>query len=203
MADEKIVMRESDDAATYRTDIKGWVSRHGVYFGTDESTARYDGATHQKCRDCDAVIPVRGSTVCAACSERLDEAKHAAREAEEWDGVSMLYLDRSGDRFFLDLDDVLDYCDANDIDDLRSLRLLTTEPVYASQIDPNEHYVDDLSEDGEVPDEIGEAFVALNAAIEACHKPLSWMPTEKRAVGVFTDEIIAKWNASVPPQEAR
>lgn len=33
MNDQKIVMQDSDEAAHYRTDIKGWVSRTGMYCG--------------------------------------------------------------------------------------------------------------------------------------------------------------------------
>lgn len=33
---EEIVMYNSPEAATYRTDIKGWVSRNGLYCGRDE-----------------------------------------------------------------------------------------------------------------------------------------------------------------------
>lgn len=41
---EQIVMRDSPEAAQYRTDLKGWVSRDGFYFGDGpqgERTARY------------------------------------------------------------------------------------------------------------------------------------------------------------------
>lgn len=31
--ENKIVMRDSPEAAQYRTDLKGWVSRDGFYFG--------------------------------------------------------------------------------------------------------------------------------------------------------------------------
>ena len=40
---EEIVVYNSPEAATYRTDIKGWVSRNGLYCGQDEDLARYKG----------------------------------------------------------------------------------------------------------------------------------------------------------------
>ena len=46
---EQIVMRDSPESAQYRTDLKGWVSRDGFYFGDGpqgERTARYAGCTH-------------------------------------------------------------------------------------------------------------------------------------------------------------
>ena len=36
---EEIVMQDSDEAATYRTDIKGWVSRNGRYYGDGKRRA--------------------------------------------------------------------------------------------------------------------------------------------------------------------
>ena len=43
-----IIMEESPEAAEYRTDISGWVSCNGNYYGKDERMARYDGATHKE-----------------------------------------------------------------------------------------------------------------------------------------------------------
>jgi hypothetical protein len=50
------------------------------------------------------------------------------------------------------------------------------EPSFAGQIDPSEHYYDDIPEGGDVPDEIATAFQALNEAIKACATPLCWWP---------------------------
>lgn len=40
MSDKSVIMFDSPEAATYRTDIKGWVSRDGRYYGEDERGAR-------------------------------------------------------------------------------------------------------------------------------------------------------------------
>ena len=51
---EKIVMYDSPEAATYRTDIKGWVSRDGHFYGDNgpsaEHGARWSGCTHMNCK---------------------------------------------------------------------------------------------------------------------------------------------------------
>jgi hypothetical protein len=46
---EKIVMMDSDEAASIQT-VTGWVDRHGRFWGKDEHQARWCGATHRKCK---------------------------------------------------------------------------------------------------------------------------------------------------------
>lgn len=40
MMSDKIVMIDSDDSAVYRTNISGWVSRHGFFFGDNPASER-------------------------------------------------------------------------------------------------------------------------------------------------------------------
>ena len=44
MSETKIVLLEDAEAATLKT-VTGWVSRDGLFFGSDERTARWSGAT--------------------------------------------------------------------------------------------------------------------------------------------------------------
>ncbi|HAT6800607.1 TPA: hypothetical protein JAN03_00980 [Citrobacter freundii] len=50
MKTEKIVMMDSDEAASIQT-VTGWVDRHGRFWGGDEHQARWCGATHRKCKN--------------------------------------------------------------------------------------------------------------------------------------------------------
>lgn len=49
MKTEKIVMMDSDEAASIQT-VTGWVDRQGRFWGGDEHQARWCGATHRKCK---------------------------------------------------------------------------------------------------------------------------------------------------------
>ncbi|MEB2744543.1 hypothetical protein [Citrobacter portucalensis] len=49
MKTEKIVMMDSDEAASIQT-VTGWVDRQGRFWGKDENQARWCGATHRKCK---------------------------------------------------------------------------------------------------------------------------------------------------------
>jgi len=179
---EPFIMSTDAAAATYRTDIKGWVSRLGRYFGDGshgERMARYDGCTHRPCEDCEVAIPKIGWTVCDACREKRDIERYAKRERKPWDGKALLYSEEA-DKWFDDLEEIIEDCGDDDAT-FESLLLLIGKPVYARTIDPVDHYVDDLSEDadeGDLPAELQEAFEALNKVIEGCKTPLSWQPSK-------------------------
>lgn len=168
----EIVMEDSGEAASYKT-VTGWVSRTGQFWGTDERMARYCGSTHKTCK-CGVVVEQR--SYCRACHDKVQVAKFEAKEKTPWDGVSMIYSD-AHDRYFSDTGEVSDYAYDNELS-LASLRLIICEPTMAREIDYDDHYCDDLPEDGEIPADIADAFEELNAVIRACTTPLSWSPGE-------------------------
>lgn len=63
--EEKIILNTDKESAEYRTDIKGWVSKDGRFFGKDESLARYSGSTHRKCDKCESLI--EKTSYCEKC----------------------------------------------------------------------------------------------------------------------------------------
>lgn len=170
---EKIVPYDSAEAASIQT-VTGWVSRSGRFWGNDEHMARYDGCTHRKCDACETMIPVRGYTICDQCRETKEIEKWQAMPRQEWDGKSLLYS-QAADVFFQDSDDLSCHCEENECTP-QSLRLVICDPQYARQIDAEDHYSDELPEDGDLPPELEEAFERLNEAIKACRTPLSWIP---------------------------
>lgn len=181
---EKIVPYDSSEAASIQT-VTGWVSRSGRFWGNDEHMARYDGCTHRKCDACETLIPVRGYTICDQCREAKEIEKWQAMPRQEWDGKSLLYS-QAADAFFQDADDLSNHCEENECTP-QSLRLVICDPQYARQIDAEDHYSDELPEDGDLPPELEEAFERLNEVIRSCRTPLSWIP------GKFapTDESIS------------
>jgi hypothetical protein len=72
MEDEKVIMYDSQEAATHRTDISGWVSRDGGFYADNEHLARWAGCTHMTC-ECGKPY-IKGKVRCDEC-----------QSDEEWD----------------------------------------------------------------------------------------------------------------------
>lgn len=170
---EKIIMRDSPEAASIQT-VTGWVSSTGRFWGKDERMARFDGATHEKC-DKNPAHPVHGvNGGCRVCRDESIQAKFATMPRREWDGETPLCI-YDGDEYFFDAESLRDYMIDNDIA-LADAQLVFCTPHMATEIDPNEHFSDDLPEDGEVSAELAAAFEALNLVIKGA-APLSWYPS--------------------------
>jgi hypothetical protein len=170
---EKIVMYDSDEAATYRHNIGGWVDRHGIFCGKDEDLARYRGCTHRPCSKCGKPAP-KSYTVCDECQRKTEAEKFEARERKDWDEKGPVYSDTL-DSFFTSWDEIIDAADEYEME-VEDFRLLICEPVFAREIEPEDYYQDLLPDEGSLPTEIKEAFEKLNEAIRNCETPLSWEP---------------------------
>jgi hypothetical protein len=180
MAKQQETILPEDERAAKRVDgLSGWVSRQGQWWDQDERMARWSGATHVHCSSCGEPTE-KTWTKCATCRATADHEKYARRERRKWNGTDMLYAE-TVDRWFADEDELRDYLDVEGLA-LEDLGLVIGEPIYALEIDPKDYYCDDLSEDGEVPGDIEDAFVALNAAIRNCRVPLSWRPGQYAAI---------------------
>lgn len=172
MNEKQMILDSSPEAATYRTDIKGWVSRTGRFFGDDERLARFDGCTHRTCEDCGG--PAEKSYIaCVECRGKRAVARYLAMPKKEWDGHGYVYSE-AADEYF-DADQLKEYCEENDLAP-EDLRLVICEPNYARQIDEEDVANDNLTEDGDLPIEIAEALEALNKVIRDCATPISWGP---------------------------
>lgn len=179
MDDEKMVLNTDDEAATYRTDISGWVSRNGRYFGDDERLARWDGCTHILC-DCGEPTE-KPWTKCKKCREAERDKHFATLEKKPWDGKVPLCI-WDDDQYFWSEEEIEEYCEELGLE-LKELKLLICEPVYAREINPDEYYEDDLPEGVEgVEDDLWEEFEALNKYIRETKPILSWMPSKYAAV---------------------
>jgi hypothetical protein len=181
---EKIVLPTDPEAATYRTNISGWVDRHGRFYGEDERLARYGGSTHSICGECGATT-TKSRLVCHECSVKKDNERFLLKEQKEWDRKTPLYS-RFRDRFIWNEDD-LDY----ELEELEAeigvghvlpetLELVICEPQYAHEID-EDYFSDVLPEEQEAPDELKDAIQTFNEATKAIG-PLSWTPGKYRAI---------------------
>ena len=170
-------MFHSPDAAQYRTNLSGWVSRGWRYWGDDEQAARYDGCTHRPCLDCEESTE-KGSLVCDNCSGIRAEKQYNAMPKEEWDEKGMLYSDLDG-KYFSSWGKVEDYAEDKEIG-IDKLRLIICEPQYLPLI-PDDYGCDELPQDGELPDDVIQAINDVNKVIRAS-EPISWYPGRKAAI---------------------
>lgn len=175
---EKIIMENSNEAATYRTDISGWVDRNGKYYGKDEMAARYSGSTHSLC-ECGEIINSRrpiGYRTCTNCRDKRDAENYNKKEKKVWDKCSFIYSQKYDEYF--DRIDGLEYF-LNDYKhevrpEIKNMMLVHCNPQYLNEID-SDHWRDLMSDECELSDEIIEALDDLNDIIQG-HEPVSWVP---------------------------
>lgn len=174
---EEVVMYDSPEAATYRTDITGWVSRAGLYFGTGdaaETMARNSGCTHTRCASCGTVMP-KGHLLCSHCRKLAADERYAKMPRAQLEDRAWLYA-RANDRYYGDLSEAED--DLEEGQTLADLQLVICEPIYARQIDEDFFQEDeDMDFDGELPAEVRDAVAAYNRAVSGI--VLSWSPGKK------------------------
>jgi len=175
--DDKVILFGSNEAAEYRTDIAGWVSGKGHYWGDDERAARYDGCTHRPCEDCGEPAE-KGWLVCEKCRSLRDEARYKAMPKDEWDEKGMLYSGTQ-DKYFSSWDDIEEYCEDEEIG-IDKLRLIICEPQYLPRLS-DDYGCDELAEDDELPDSVIQAIDDFNKVIKAVGA-VSWMPGKKAAI---------------------
>lgn len=186
MNDEIVVMFDSPEAASLKT-VTGWVSRHGCFYGQDETAARLNGCTHRPCGSCGVAVK-EYRLLCPACQEKEREDKYAALPEREWDGASFV-TEYDGDRYFCDEDAIIEHCYDNECS-VSSLMLAHCKPVYGRQFDEDD-FCDCLPDDGELPDEIQAALDVCNAAIRA-YGPLSWIVGSERLAASDIERLQAE-----------
>lgn len=177
MKNETTILFDSPEAASFKTNIEGWVSAKGHFYGKDERAARYDGCTHKKCEVCGEQLAK--TSWCKPCHDKKRQEKFQSFPVEVWDGVTPLAIFDS-DTFFCDEDELLDYLCGEEID-AGKIQLVWCKGVKPSALTANEMFEDELAEDCDVEDgDILAAVDALNAAIDKA-KPFSWWAIDKRA----------------------
>ncbi len=181
--DKPIIMYDSPEAATYKTNIEGWISADGIFCGKGEQgerTARYRGATHTKC-DCGNVIPMRSYTKCETCRNKISYEKYMLLPFKEYDGSIVCETD--GDKYFFDEDDIAVYLEDNDLDEID---LLFATPNFLDDIN-TDIWCDVLPEEGEIPEVIQKAVNELNILIRK-QGPISYSPGKIRTKYVLKSE---------------
>jgi len=179
MTDEKIILAEDDEAAKFVTGISGWVDRHGNFHGKSEEMARYYSSTHKKCEECKTAIINRGYRCCVDCIEKNDIERYSKLEKKVWNGEVYLHSDRD-DVYFADYDQLNDYIDEHQIENIDSLRLIICEPEHLRELDAD-YWADDLPEDTELPNSVLSAIETFNASLKDAGI-VSWTPGKYAAI---------------------
>ena len=174
---EKVIMSNSDEAATYRTDICGWVA-NGKFFGDGEDAeamARQAGSTHVLCIECGKLIENDGYTVrCDECVSRLREEREVVAydklEKKEWDGKTLLYSDAHNEWYHNVeeiTDDLFEKNEGKKITDkdIEEMRLIIGEPDYYKPIE-EEHWASQLSDEEDIPEDLLKAIESFNSEIK-------------------------------------
>ncbi len=180
---DKMVMFDSPEAATFRTDIKGWVSRDGQFYGDDpgsERGARWSGCTHQTC-EC-GTVHEKSSTACPVCISKARDEKYYALPMVDWDETTPICV-FDDDRYFFNVDSVLDWMtelksEADKEGAMAEVQLVLCTPLHLHQLE-EDVWADELPEDGELPEEVAQKLAELNEAIKRA-PVVSWWAGKTR-----------------------
>ncbi|MFI8479684.1 hypothetical protein ACIGCM_03845 [Pseudomonas sp. NPDC078700] len=186
MSEEKVIMYDSPAAAQLVT-VTGWKSADGRFFGDNEDLARFAGSTHRACKNNPYHPPHRTNGWCDLCHQENRNAKFSAKPTKLWEGEPLVSFD--DDLYFFDEDSLIDHIVDHDLE-IADMRLCICEPNMPSEIDPEDYFIDDLPEDGEIRDQdMLAAFELLNETIRKA-EPLSW--SEGKHAAVMPDDFIAR-----------
>jgi len=181
---QNIILAESDEAASIQT-VTGWVSSDGKFWGNDERMARYAGSTHKICENNPEHGIVDQRSWCKACRAEKMEKRWNEMPKEEYTPEAFPLHLYDTDRYFFDVEDLVYWLEENNIKP-EDVRLTKCKPAYPDQIDPDEHFCDILPEDGEVPEDVREAFEKLNEVLKKS-EPFSWFPDDTQGVTLPSD----------------
>lgn len=175
MKDEKIIMYDSPEAATYVTNIEGWIDINRRFFGKGEDgerMARYSSHTHKTC-ECGNKME-KGWTKCNECRHKSSIERYNARPFKEWDGTEPICT-WDGDRYFFSKEDLIAYMEDNEE---TAIDLLICDPVNFRRIDLDT-IADDTHEGWEPEKELCDKIDEFNAYLKTL-PPHSWMPGKVR-----------------------
>lgn len=168
------IFPEDPEAASFRKNLEGWVSRDGRYWGADERMARWDGATHIHCKTCNSVHVKNG--FCSKCWDRTRQEKFEALPTEPWDGESMLYSHLL-DEWATDLESFYEEYEAQYDEALSSdaeLQIQHCRPVFAREVESYYWLADGPPDQEDLPAALKEALDSFNDKIRAIKEPLYW-----------------------------
>jgi len=155
-----------------------WKGKDGKLFN-DKSLAEYTLAIARKCEKCGKPTEGMSYILCPSCTSVKKRERYEELQEIEWDGETPLCLFQD-DTYFFHLDEIQDYCDENEIEDIQELMLVLCEPnkprafsIYdlLDDVLPEDTGADEYSGALELEDKVNEW---LNSHI------FSWVESNKR-----------------------
>ena len=142
-------------------------------------------ATHRDCEDCGEEFEKQFTHEkrCSNCQRKKENEDFDKMELVEWDGTSMLFDYNSDDKYFNDLDDIIEYCADNEIEP-ESIKLVLCYQTSFPKIDIYEHVQDEVHEDWDPSAKLVELVAALNDYLKTAPTN-TWMPGNKRVQLTF------------------
>jgi hypothetical protein len=194
MKNNEIIMYDSPESAQYVTDISGWVSSTGHFFGKSEDSARYDGCTHRACTSCGKPT-TKLWLICSDCRSTKEIERYYALDGfsetqwkEYWESkypneFQDVYYSDAIDHYFFTFEEVWTHCDDNDCS-MNSLRLKWCEPEYIKDVDPDLYFQDIIQDGDDIPHELIYAFDQLNKKISEFNSKniLCYYPSKFRVI---------------------
>ena len=156
-----------------------FISRTGRGF-LKEDKAREDGSTHNHCECGNEKDKFRG--ICGSCSSQKSQKHFETLPIVDWDGKSMM-CEHDGDRFFSDIEDVMEYLEDNDIPIEEAQIMLCEKQCKILPVNIDELNDEYCTEDGEgvshYHPEIAKKVDELNKLIKST-EPKLWFQTNNR-----------------------
>lgn len=171
-------MYESPEAATYVTNIEGWVDINRRFFGKGEDAermARYSSHTHKKC-ECGGIVE-KAYIKCPDCRHKAAIERFNSLPFEEWN-MSDPVCTWDGDNYFFSEEELIEYMMDNEYENAEGIDLLICEPVNFRPIDLD-MIADETHEDWSPDKTLCDKIYEFNAYLKTL-PPHSWMPGKIR-----------------------
>lgn len=171
---KKIIMYDDNEAATFKTNLSGWIDRYGYFHGdtkTSEEHARWSSCTHKICGKCGKVHD-KAWVICKECRGKKEIERYNLFPKKLWDCISPICIFNSDTYFFNGVSEVMDYCKEHDTE-IEKLHLCHCEPVILPLFDIDVHFEDTEDVKDYLSEEVIDAAQFLNEAIENL-KPFSF-----------------------------
>lgn len=149
-----------------KENVTVWISRNGKGF-LNEDSARWDGSTHTRCKDCETGFASKSWTICEYC-RGVKEKTRLEEKLERWsklpegepDDDGMVYCLVNDCFIQADMDHITDFCDENELE-FSDLRLVVAAKSNLREID-YDFFCDDVHEDHEFTKEFETRLKEFN-----------------------------------------
>ena len=182
MKTKEKVMHDAEGIVEYRTNLKGWVGKDGLFYGEYEDRARWANSTHKLC-DCGKETG-KSWTKCEWCRSRESIERYKALEFKKWDGKYPL-CDWGGIYFF-DADELYQHCEDSELKP-SELMLTTCIPMPIPEVG------DHIWEDWGTEDEgVFEIYSGLSDEVDKLNKYIRELKPRVWEASKFRTELSDK-----------